>query len=371
MLVTQTWGIIIIKNFKRTTYMSENYQLLPEWAQQEAVILVWPDKNTDWQPWLDDVQNVYLNIIESLNQASTNIVLLVRSNEIKNCLSNLKKSSKVLIVSAQYNDTWVRDYGFLSCANESGLQPIEFTFNGWGQKFDATKDNKINQHVLSQLCQQPIKSIDLVVEGGALEVDQDGTLLSTEFCLSNPKRNGDKSIVSYQQDFQKSLGVKQSIILQNGHLDGDDTDGHIDTLVRFTPDRGLVIQSAFNRPNDNHFEGLTALVKECRQVLPTHQIFELPLPHIVNSQGHRLPASYANFLISNQHILCPIYQQTEDKLAVDVIQSAYPDFTIVPINCLPLVQQFGSLHCISMQIPCGILKPEVLQCFANGVSVYE
>jgi agmatine/peptidylarginine deiminase len=96
----------------------------------------------------------------------------------------------------------------------------------------------------------------------------------------------------------------------------------------------------------------------------------LPLPHILNVDGERLPASYANFLISNQHILCPIYQQAEDQLAMQIIQDAYPQFTIVPINCLPLVQQYGSLHCISMQIPCGILKPEVLQCFTNGVSVY-
>jgi len=196
-------------------------------------------------------------------------------------------------------------------------------------------------------------------------------LLSTKLCLTNPKRNGDKSLVSYQQDFALFLGAKQSIILQNGHLEGDDTDGHIDTLVRFTPDNGLVIQSAFNRPDDSHFLGLAALVKECQQDFPTHQIFELPLPHIVNSQGDRLPASYANFLISNQHILCPIYQQKEDQLAMQVIQNAYPRFTIVPINCLPLVQQFGSLHCISMQIPCGILKPDILQSCANGVYVYE
>jgi agmatine deiminase len=133
----------------------------------------------------------------------------------------------------------------------------------------------------------------------------------------------------------------------------------------------VVIQSAFNRPDDSHFQALAALVIECQQILPTHQIFELPLPHIVNLQGERLPASYANFLISNQHILCPVYQQTEDELAIQVMQKAYPEFTIVPINCLPLVQQFGSLHCISMQIPCGILKHEILQSFGNGVSVYE
>jgi agmatine deiminase len=364
-------GIIGVGNPKRTTHMSDNYQLLPEWAQQEAVMLVWPDKYTDWEPWLDAVQNVYLQIIDSLNDANTGVVLLVRNEEIKNSLNSLSISSQVLIVDAQFNDTWIRDYGFLSCVDGSGMQAIEFVFNGWGKKFDATIDNQVNQNVLSQLCQRPIKSIDLVIEGGALEIDQYGTLLSTELCLTNPKRNGDKSIASYQLDFERFLGTKQSVVLRNGHLDGDDTDGHIDTLVRFTPDNGLVIQSAFNCPDDGHFEGLSALVKECQHTFPGHKIFELPLPYVVNLQGDRLPASYANFLISNQHILCPIYLQTEDKLALQVIQNAYPSFTIVPINCLPLVQQFGSLHCISMQIPCGILKPEILQSIANGVSVYE
>lgn len=351
--------------------MTGNYRLIPEWEQQEAVMLVWPDQHTDWLACLSDVQNVYLNIIQSLNQANTNVLLLVRDGEIENCLTKLHKASRVLLIAADYNDTWIRDYGFLSCENETGLKPIEFIFNGWGQKFDATKDDKINQSVLSTLCRQAIQSFDLVVEGGALEIDQHGTLLSTHLCLANPKRNGDKPIQSYLQDFQNYLGAKQSVILQNGHLEGDDTDGHVDTLVRFTPNQGLVIQSAFNRPNDSHFEGLDALVKECRKVFTTHSIFELPLPNICNAKGERLPASYANFLISNQHVYCPIYLQPEDDLAMGVMQQAFPEFTIVPINCLPLVQQFGSLHCISMQIPCGILKTEVLQSFANGVSVYE
>ncbi|WP_299073623.1 agmatine deiminase family protein [uncultured Paraglaciecola sp.] len=351
--------------------MAAPFQLLPEWTKQEAVLLVWPDKHTDWQPWLDEVQQVYLQIIEALNRANTKVVLLARATEIPTCLNKLAKSSQVLLLAAEYNDTWIRDYGFLSCTTDSGLRPIEFVFNGWGQKFNATADNALNQKVLSQLCQHPIQSVDLVLEGGALEIDQAGTLLSTQLCLSNPKRNGEKSLASYQQAFAEHLGATKSVILQNGHLEGDDTDGHIDTLVRFTPDKGLVIQSAFNAADDSHFAALDALVAECQAAFPEHQLFELPLPHIINEHGERLPASYANFLISNQHILCPVYQQPEDKLAMQVLQQAYPEFTLVPINCLPLVQQFGSLHCISMQIPCGILKPKILQSIVKGVSVYE
>ena len=351
--------------------MTEQFQLLPEWAPQEAVLLVWPDNDTDWQPWLAEVQNVYLDIIAKLNRNNTPVILLVRENSLAACQSRLQTSAKVVFVKADFNDTWIRDYGFLSIKKDAEIFPIEFNFNGWGQKFNASKDNLINRQVLSHLCQRPIQSVDFVLEGGALEIDQDGRLLSTEFCLTNPKRNNDKTLSSYQQDFKQYLGARDTTILKNGHLEGDDTDGHIDTLVRFTPDKALVIQSAFNRPDDSHFSGLAALVNECKKAFPQHRIFELPLPDINNAQDERLPASYANYLISNQQILCPVYQQPEDELALQVLTKAYPNFDIVPVNCLPLVQQFGSLHCISMQIPTGILKPEILQSLSNGVYLYE
>lgn len=350
--------------------MTQDLKLLPEWSKQEAVLLAWPDRQTDWRPWLTEVQDVYLTIIEAINKLDIPVVLLVRSEELSECQIRLQRMNKVLLVKADYNDTWVRDYGFLTLANNQGCYPIEFAFNGWGQKFDARKDNGINQKVLSQLCQQAIQSIDLVVEGGALEIDQHGTLLSTELCLTNPKRNDAMPITDYIQAFKRNLGAIKSIILKHGHLEGDDTDGHIDTLVRFTPESGLVIQSAFNRPDDSHFDSLRALVEECREALPEHKIFELPLPKMFNLDGERLPASYANYLICNQHILCPVYQQPEDQLALAVIQNAYPSFKIITINCQPLVQQFGSLHCISMQVPTGVLKPEVLKTAQSGVNVY-
>ncbi|WP_133467871.1 agmatine deiminase family protein [Paraglaciecola marina] len=351
--------------------MINKFKLLPEWVAQDAVILAWPDENTDWQPWLNQARAVYIEIINTLNLTDTAVILLVRQNAIESCKRLIPKNAKVLLVTADYNDTWLRDYGFLSVSDGNRVSPIEFTFNGWGEKFDASKDNQINKLALQQFCISDIHAIDLVLEGGAIEIDDNGHLLSTALCLQNPKRNGVKSLTDYQQDFASTLGATTSTILKHGHLEGDDTDGHIDTLVRFTPTNGLVIQTAFNRPKDPHFRGLDDLKLECIAAFPNHQIFELPLPHIVNNEGQRLPASYANFLISNQHILCPIYQQPEDELAIVTIKNAYPDFTIVAINCLPLVQQFGSLHCITMQVPEGVLKPEVLQSLKNGVFLYE
>lgn len=346
-------------------------RLLPEWAPQEAIILAWPDAKTDWQPWLGDVRDVYLNIIQAINAQGTGVILLIRAEEVdafNSLIACAAAPLSVLLVPADYNDTWVRDYAFLTCVTDQGMQPVEFIFNGWGNKFDARKDNKINQQVLAGLCRLELQSFDIVAEGGALEIDEAGVLLSTEFCLSNPERNGEMTRTQYRTVFEEALGATSVCIFEHGHLEGDDTDGHIDTLVRFTPHNGLVVQTAFNAPDDLHHQGLAALVAECQAALPSHQIFELPLPHIVNAQGERLPASYANYLINNKQILCPVYQQPEDDLAMIIMGRAYPHHTIVPINCLPLVQQFGSLHCISMQVPTHTLKPQISQQLLSGVS---
>lgn len=346
-------------------------QLLPEWAPQEAVILAWPDQYTDWRPWLNEARQVYLDLIQTLNQAGTGVLLLIREQEVEGFRQSAGELSKVILLLADYNDTWLRDYGFLTCQSNLGMQPIEFTFNGWGNKFDASKDNLINGEVLAPLCNLPLQTFTEVAEGGALEIDEQGHLLSTKLCLTNPQRNGQLSLEQYQQLFSSSLGAKTVSIFEHGHLEGDDTDGHIDTLVRFTPDRGLVVQSAFNRPQDSHYLELSALVAECKTKLPEHQIFELPLPYILAEDGDRLPASYANYLISNKQVLCPIYMQPEDELAMSVLQQAYPQYTIMAINCLPLVQQYGSLHCITMQVPLGTLKEQVLAQLNQGVSQWQ
>ena len=345
-------------------------RLLPEWVEQEAILLAWPDEQTDWAPWLNDVRQTYCELIQQINAAGCGVLLLVREQHKSACAEQLK-GSNVLLITADYNDTWLRDYGFLTCDKDGLRFPVEFTFNGWGNKFDARKDNAVNRAVLARLCQHELSSYPEVVEGGALEVDADGTLLSTELCLTNPERNGDLTLADYADLFRKSLGAEDFVVFTNGHLQGDDTDGHVDTLVRFTPNRGLVVQSCFNRSQDSHFKGLSALVAECKQRFSDHEVFELPLPEVINQDDERLPASYANFLIVNDHVFCPVYQASEDQQALDVIADAYPDYTIVPINSLPLIQQFGSVHCISMQIPEGTLKSDVVNLLNCGVNIYE
>lgn len=351
--------------------MSKALQLVAEWQPQEAIILAWPDEDTDWAPWLEEVRKTYISLIQAITENQTGVILLVKAKHIAPLQQSLKQFDNIILVSANYNDTWCRDYAFLTCLADGKMQPVEFTFNGWGNKFDADKDNLINRNVLAQLCQQPMQSIPMVCEGGALEIDDQGHLLSTSLCLLNPQRNGQTSLEEYQQAFARYLGAKSCTILSDGHLQGDDTDGHIDTLVRFTADKGLVVQSCYNRPDDSHFQGLNDLVNACKREFPDHQVFSLPLPHITNDEGERLPASYANFLINNQLVLCPTYRQPEDEAALSIIRQAYPNHNVVAIDSLPLVQQFGSIHCISMQVPKGTLKPAVKALFTQGVSLYD
>lgn len=345
-------------------------RLLSEWHPQEAVLLAWPDNDTDWAPWLSAAQETYVALIEALNSNGTGVVLLIKADQTQLVRYRLSSQNKVLLVESDYNDTWTRDYGFLTVQSVQGKIPINFVFNGWGNKFSAEKDSMVNDSYLKPLCKNAMVDVDIVLEGGALEINEAGELLSTEFCLSNPQRNGSMSSEQYQETFQKYLGASTTTLFKNGHLEGDDTDAHIDTLVRFTPRNDLVIQACNNRPEDPHFTGLQALVSECHAHFPHATIFELPLPNIFNEAGERLPASYANFLLNNGQVLLPYYGVEEDEIALSVLKEAFPGFSIKPINCQTLLQQFGSLHCITMQIPQGTFREEIVAQLNNGVSIY-
>lgn len=344
--------------------------LLPEWVTADAVLLAWPHEATDWAPWLETVRTTYCQVIDAINQTGAGVILLCPPTQTEQVSKKFAAAARVLIIPAKYNDTWMRDYAFLTCESEMGREPVEFQFNGWGEKFDARLDNEVNQRYLSQLCQRPLRTSKVIAEGGALEIDTAGHLLSTAQCLQNPQRNGEMSLQQYRDTFSAVLGARTITIFEHGHLEGDDTDGHIDTLVRFTPDNGVVIQACDNRPEDSHFAGLSALCQEVAANLPEHHQYRLPLPAMYNEDAERLPASYANFLICNDTVLAPVYGQPEDDEALAVLQKAYPRFTIVAINCASLVQQFGSLHCISMQVPQHTLTEKVVTQLQAGVSIY-
>lgn len=348
--------------------MQPQYTLLPEWSEQEAVILAWPHAQTDWANNLRAVQDTYIDIIWTLSTCDASILLLCPEHELENLQATLPEELPVLIVVCDYNDTWCRDYCFLSVQYDGEMHPLSFQFNGWGGKYESALDNKVSKR-LASLCNNRMLVAPQVVEGGALEIDENQHLLSTESCLLHQGRNPDFTISNYEQLFADTLGARKVSVLENGLLQGDDTDGHIDTLARFTPLMGVVVQGAQNRPNDVHFASLYKMEQEISSLLPKHKIYSLPLPYVENNDGERLPASYANFLIVNRHVLVPTYQVAEDDTAIAIIEKAFPNYSVVGIDCASLVQQYGSLHCITMQVPQNTLKEEILEQARRGVSV--
>ena len=229
-----------------------SYRLLPEYCEQAAVILAWPSQETDWADILESVQSTYLQVIEAINQAGAAVILLVKPEDIASIQARCQHISSLLLLASNYNDTWTRDYCFLTLSNQDDRKPIEFLFNGWGGKYDGALDNRINQDYLAKLLTKPIERVDWVFEGGAIEIDENGLVMSTASCLLNSHRNGDKSLTEYEQVLKNTLGATQVNIFNNGHLTGDDTDGHIDTLVRYCGDHRIVIQGCSNRPTDSH-----------------------------------------------------------------------------------------------------------------------
>ncbi|WP_404339840.1 agmatine/peptidylarginine deiminase [Pseudoalteromonas mariniglutinosa] len=345
-----------------------NFRLLPEWAEQDAVMLTWPHQETDWAANLAVVEPVYIELCKAISKQQA--VLVVAHNErLQNHITHLLKMAGVDLtfihfVIAPCNDTWARDHGPLTCAaleTSNELKIMDFIFNGWGNKFASVLDNQINQAIVTEIADPAhhYQKSDLVLEGGGIEMNEHGVLLTTSECLLNPNRNPSLSKGDIEQTLTEQLGVTSFLWLDHGYLAGDDTDSHIDTLVRFAPDNTLLYVQCDDR-QDEHFDALQRMQSQLREFKTpqgnNYKLIALPWPQAVfNDEGDRLPATYANYLIINNTVLVPTYDDKHDQLALSQIAKAYPHHQVVGINCLPIIHQFGSLHCITMQLPRGFL----------------
>ncbi len=344
----------------------------PEWHPQFGVQLTWPHAETDWQWILPEVTQFYFSLANTILEYE-NLVICAHTpalaDEIKRGLSSSKYEAYIYVCPS--NDTWARDHGPIFTFDNGQLAIRDFQFNGWGNKFDAHLDNQITQ-CLAQKGAYPTdnrRERSLVLEGGSIESDGLGTLLTTKACLLNKNRNPTLSQSEIETELKQQLGVSNILWLENGHLDGDDTDAHIDTLARLCPQNRIVFQGCQDT-SDSHYASLQAMKQELAEFKNAlgepFELFELPLPQPVyessvqtsettktDEQNHqqRLPATYANFLIINGAVLFPVYNLPQDEQAVQVMQQAMPEHTIVPVDCSVLVRQYGSLHCITMQIP--------------------
>lgn len=338
-----------------------------EWAKQAAVLLTWPHQHTDWDSLLPAVEREFVDLAVCIRRYACLVVICHDTYTRERVQALLSPQSDVLhalhLVVIPNNDCWARDYGPLTVFNEQ-QQPIwlDFQFNGWGDKFNASLDNQITQQLLASGYFPQVRHVpvDAVLEGGSIEVDGNGVLLATEQCLFHPSRNGAWSKSKLEQQLMAWFGVSKVLWLQHGALAGDDTDAHIDTLARFTPHQGLVYVSCDDE-QDPHYLPLRRMAQQLasftnREGQP-YRCYALPWPHAhFSADGQRLPASYANFLVLNQAVLVPQYQDAADQDALRVLARAYPGFDIVPVPCRTLIEQYGSLHCVTMQLPEGVMS---------------
>ncbi len=259
------------------------------------------------------------------------------------------------------NDTWSRDFGPITVAQNGTARLLDFGFNGWGLKFAANQDNQVNRRLSEQgvFGSIPMQIPGLILEGGSLESDGEGTLLTTAECLLNPNRNPHLSREEIERALSSLLGFDRFLWLENGYLAGDDTDSHIDTLARLCPNDTIVYVSCDDR-EDEHYEALSRMAAELKAFRTRdgkpYRLIPLPWPSAVyDEEGHRLPATYANYLIINKAVLVPVYGDSHDEEALAAVAQAFPDREIVGIDCSPLILQHGSLHCVTMQLPQGVL----------------
>ncbi|MBQ7421771.1 MAG: agmatine deiminase family protein [Prevotella sp.] len=339
-----------------------NYRLPAEWERQCAVQLTWPHKATDWSPMLDEITAVYIEMAREIARRERLIIVCNDSPELLKTLLKKRLDAEMLgnITFAQCatNDTWARDHGFLTLVAPT-LQPLllDFRFNGWGDKFPSELDNAINRRLYDGGVVGGIyeNHLDFVLEGGSIESDGRGTVFTTSQCLLAPNRNQPLTQAEIEAQLKRRLRADRIVWLDHGRLIGDDTDGHIDTIVRLAPgDTLLYIGCEDDR--DEQFSDFLALEMQLKALRTTdgrpYRLLKLPMTDAVFDDGERLPATHANFLVINNAVLVPTYNQpAKDAEAMRIIGKAFPDREIIGIDSRPIIRQHGSIHCCTMQFP--------------------
>lgn len=345
------------------TMTMSDFRLAAEWERQKGVMLALPHEGTDWAYMLPSVHACYIDILRALVKHDAKPCLLVPSVSYASRVLPHDLIESIAIVEAEYNDTWIRDYGplTLKSAKSGELRLADFGFNGWGLKFAADKDNLVVNRLFGPGSSgYPANGyrncLGYVLEGGSVETDGEGTLLTTARCLCSPNRNGGLNKAEVEKILSETLGIRRFLWLDFGALAGDDTDSHIDTLARMCPD-DTILYVGCTDVQDEHFQELERMKSQLMSFRTScgqpFNLIELPLPEAIHDpeDGHRLPATYANYLVTDHAVLVPVYNQPRlDDLACKLIQVAYPDRRVEPVDCRALIRQHGSLHCATMQL---------------------
>jgi agmatine/peptidylarginine deiminase len=337
-----------------------------EWEPQSGVLLAWPHDEGDWQPQLEVIERTYAEIAAAISRFEPALILCrnqgVSARAERACRSRGIKADGVSFHLIRYDDTWIRDTGPLCIRRREAIEILDFGFNAWGGRYAHEFDSELafELHRMGLFGRAPLRRFPFVLEGGSVETDGAGTLMTTRSCLLSPSRNPGMDRSSIEVMLKEALGIERILWLTNGRIEGDDTDGHVDTLARFC-DPQTIAYSACTDRDDAHWDSLGNLEMELRALQAPdgkpYRLIPLPLPApVLDSRGLRLPANYANFLILNGAVLIPSYADPADATVLERLRPAFPGRELVPIDCRPLITQFGSLHCMSMQLPEGALS---------------
>lgn len=378
------------KKSKEQTPSSLGFRMPGEFEKQESIWLSWPHNLETWQSQLKEVENIYVQFIKAIHTGQKVNLLVLDENMQKRVLgminnynttnpnnpNSLIDISKITFRKIKYADTWIRDYGpsfivndRLKDANQNknlhldkskqALAMVKWTFNAWGNKYDDLKEDNTVFLELDDSLKIPMFKPDMVLEGGSIEVNGTGTLLTTEQCLLNKNRNPHLNKEEIEQYLKDYLNVKNILWLKEGIM-GDDTDGHIDDIARFVNKSTVVCCVEENKDDDNYYilkENYELLLKMKDQDGNKLNVIQLPMPGNVsvidedNGSQSRLPASYANFYIGNEVVVVPIFGHKNDNKALKILEKVFPTRKIVGINCKALVYGLGTLHCCSQQEP--------------------
>jgi agmatine deiminase len=339
-----------------------------EWEPQSGVMLTWPQADGDWASTLSEVEAVFYTIAFEIALRETVLINCASASQSDRVRATLIASgapaANIITTVIASNDTWTRDYGPVGILVRGEPRLLNFTFNGWGNKYPAQLDNAVNRQLSQRglFGSTPCETIELVLEGGSIDSDGAGTLLTTTSCLLHPQRNARLSRHQLNTELSVLLGVKRLVWLEHGGLEGDDTDGHTDMLARFCDTETIAYQGCDESEYSWHDE-LQAMARELQQLKTPegdpYRLIALPWPKPkFDSNGRRLPASYANFLVINNALLVPAYDDPADDEAAQLLHTCFPSREVVQVPCLPLIHQSGSLHCLTMQFPRGVVTSD-------------
>lgn len=333
-----------------------------EWTMQSGVMITWPHEDTDWAYMLDEAVACFVEIAREISKRECLLIVCRNEQSVRKDLGEVMNPN-IRFRELPTNDTWARDHGPITVFVDGSPYLYDFQFNGWGLKFPANYDNQITKSLyLSRTFSPKVGYMSLlyyVLEGGSVESDGAGTLMTTSQCLLSPNRNEHLTQPQVEEFLKSSFGVERVLWINHGYLAGDDTDSHVDTLARFC-DVDTIAYVQCDDKTDEHYASLKLMERELKSFKTLegnpYRLIPLPMADARYEGEQRLPATYANFLIVNGAVLVPTYRSPKDEQALSALREAFPDREVVGVDCSALIHQHGSLHCVTMQLPYYVLE---------------